>query len=368
MPKRERIVTYNGLRGIASLAILFSHMSYLDKADNVFWHGFWKLFMSKGAVCTTFFFLCSGFFLNYTWKNDAFKAYIIKKIKRIYPLTFIVLLMAIAVDILLSGNNIVSGSVSTGSSQWFLNILMNAMLLKAFIPMESVFYSFHGPSWYISALFWLYVFAYPLLRGLNSNNKEVWWKWIIRICASAYAIELIVCIVVQSTGLDSLWPCYVNPFFRIFGEGLAGVILCERMEYLRKKITNTNLVECTAVIVFFLDFLLRNILRVKIYSAWLQAIPMGLLLIAFRNGTGIISKVLKTKILQFMGDVSFELYMTHAFVYEGLPIVAGVLNTDMKSWLIIHAGTRFLITLFLSYFVAYIFSVIMRILINKIVN
>ena len=61
-----------------------------------------------------------------------------------------------------------------------------------------------------------------------------------------------------------------------------------------------------------------------------------------------------------LGNISFELYMTHAFVYEGLPIVAGVVNNDMKKWLISHAGIRFVITAILSFLAAWIINMILR--------
>ncbi len=79
---------------------------------------------------------------------------------------------------------------------------------------------------------------------------------------------------------------------------------------------------------------------------------MGFLLIAFRQGTGKVSGLQKTRGMQFLGDISFELYMTHAFVYEGLPVVVGIVSKPMKDWLVYHAGTRFMITFILCILVA----------------
>ena len=67
---KEKILTYQALRGIAALFILFSHMHYLSASDNPFWHCLWNGFMSNCGIFTSFFFLCSGFFLQYTWKKD----------------------------------------------------------------------------------------------------------------------------------------------------------------------------------------------------------------------------------------------------------------------------------------------------------
>lgn len=48
--KKEHIKTYNALKGIGVLGILFSHMSFLSDAQNSFWSVVYKVFMSKGAI------------------------------------------------------------------------------------------------------------------------------------------------------------------------------------------------------------------------------------------------------------------------------------------------------------------------------
>lgn len=356
MAKREQIATYNALKGIGAIGILFSHMSYLKDAAHPFWKGVYQVFMSKGAVCTTLFMLCSGFFLDYAWKDQKFGKYVVGKLKRIYPLTFIVFIAAVVVDIFLSGNAVVNDGISLGSSKWFFNVIANLFLFKAFIPIEAVFYSFHGPSWYISALFAFYLFAYPILKKLHSSNEAIFKKYLIIIRGGViftYSLELLICILVRVFDWQSLWLCYVNPWFRIFGEGFAGILLCEEMDDIQRRLKNTNWAEWMAAVLFAVAFLARN-LHLNIMSAWIQIIPMGFLLIAFRKGMGAVSRVLKTGVFQFIGTISFELYMSHAFVYEGLPIAIGVVSKDLQQWLILHAGTRFIITLILCIVVAWL--------------
>ncbi len=364
MANKEKIPTYNALKGIGSIGILFSHMAYLKDAANPFWMNFYKVFMSKGAICSTLFVLSSGFFLDYAWKDKKFREYIVSKLRRIYPLAFIVLLAAIAVDILLSGNTVVNEGVPVGSGLWFFNIFANLFLIKAFIPIESVFYSFHGPSWYISMLFVFYLIAFPFVKGLHGKHRDKWAKSILFGVLAAYTIELVICILVRIFVWNSLWLCYVNPWFRIFGEGLAGILLCENMDKCQQSIKNLNVAEILAVVLFIAAFLIRNI-HLNILSAWIQIVPMAFLLIAFRSGNGMISRLLKTSGMQLLGNISFELYMTHAFVYEGLPIAVGIISSTMKNWLIFHAGTRFVVTFVLCILVACITHSLISIL-NKI--
>ena len=286
--KRQKITNYNALRGICAIGILFSHMSYLSDAANPFWHTFNKYFMSKGAICTTFFFICSGFFLNYTWKNEqSFGTYVKSKLKRLYPLALLVFILAFAIDVLGLSNK-GDAAVIVGSPLWFLNIVANLFLFKAFIPDERVFYSFHGPSWYISALMMMYLLTYPLIKQINAKDKQKWIKVITGICAGTYLIELVICILVRINEWQTLYLCYVNPWFRIFGEGLFGVLLCEYMPKIQNKIKsiNINVLETVSIVLFLSAFLLRNVIHLNIYSAWIQIIPMGFLLIAFRSGKG----------------------------------------------------------------------------------
>lgn len=367
--KRERIITYNALRGIAAVMILFSHMSYLKDAVNPFWNGAWAHYMHGCAVVTTFFFLTSGFFLNYTWKDQPFGKYVVGKLKRIYPLTIIVFVMALMVDVALSGNDIVSEGVRTGSAQWFFNIAANVLLFKAFIPVQSTFYSFHGPSWYISVLFAFYLVAYGFVRGLRGRNRSKWLKYTWGICILAYVLELVVCVLVRVAHWPSLYPCYVNPYFRILGEGLAGILLCEYMPQIQRRIPKRSIpaIEIVALVVFLLDAPLRVLLPLNISFAWIQILPLGLMMIACRQGRGPVSGLLKGRALQFMGDISFELYMTHAFVYEGLPIVAGVVSKALRDWLVYHAGTRFVITFIACVIFAWIAHQFMALINKKIV-
>ena len=156
---RSRIKSYEAWRGIAAVMILFSHMSYLSEAVNPFWNRLWNHFMCYGSYVCSFFFLCSGFFLAYTWKEQSFGTYIKKKLKRIYPLTLLVFLLALALDLVLS-NDVITEGVTTFSPLWFVSVASNLLLVKAFIPLRSVYFSFHGPSWYVSVLMVFYVVGF----------------------------------------------------------------------------------------------------------------------------------------------------------------------------------------------------------------
>ncbi|MGN0498286.1 MAG: acyltransferase family protein [Acutalibacteraceae bacterium] len=371
LEKKRQIKSYNAFRGICALGILFSHMSYLSDAANPFWASFYDNFMKYGSRCTSFFFIMSGFLLAYTWKELPFKKYITGKLKRIYPLAIFVFILAVGCSFIL--NDTVNEGIAIGSTQWIVNVILNITMLKAFVPVESVFYSFHGPSWYISVLFVFYIVGYFIVRNLKKHNNNIYGKrdsnrkaiiLISAVCAIVYAIQLAICLFTDIKGLTDaqLYLTYINPYFRIFGEGLLGILLCECMPAIKEKIRNLNksVLEIAAFLVFIGFFLVNNFIHSSIWSAWIWFVPVSLILIAFNEDAGVVSKIAKGRFWQFLGNVSFELYMTHAFVYEGLPVIAGIVSSTLKGWLIYHAGTRFLITLFASVILAWVVHMILN--------
>lgn len=110
------------------------------------------------------------------------------------------LFLAIAVDVVMGGNETVSGNVSVCSQKWWFNVFMGITMLKAFIPWESTFYSFHGPSWYISALVVFYVLFWVIARIMADSGyktRKKIWMGIILTCIIAYVLQVVVCLTVD---------------------------------------------------------------------------------------------------------------------------------------------------------------------------
>lgn len=183
--------------------------------------------------------------------------------------------------------------MAVGDPLWIVSILLNPLLLKAYVPVESVFYSFHGPSWYVSVLFGFYIIAYFLLKKLNAIDKKKADRLLGYEVLAVYAVQLIVCLLVDFMQLEQmrLYLAYVNPYFRIMGEGMMGILLCRRMPEIQDvfRTYHRTWIEIITITVFFVDFLVNNFVQSSIYSAWIQVFPMALLLIAFYEDSGVIS-------------------------------------------------------------------------------
>lgn len=353
--KKRHNLSYNALRGMAALGIFFSHMSYLKEAQMPLWSNLYEYFMRHGSVYSSFFYTLSGFLAVYTWKNVNFRDYIAKKLKKIYPLVFCVLILAVMLDVMLKGNGIINGEgIAPGSGYWWFNIIMGITMLKAFVPLKSTFYSFHGPSWYMSALIVFYILAWfivpRLTDGANRKRQEIIRTKIAVVCAFAYVVQAILCFIVDWKDLEDirLWVTYVNPYFRIFGECFLGMTVACCMDRFKLAKNGGGFAQMAVLSFAFLMLLVRSFVSGSIWNAWIYSLPNVLLLLVFYTDEGKIADILHAKPFQFLGSVSFELYMTHAFVYEGLPIAFGILNSKWQEWLISHAGMRFLITMVLA--------------------
>lgn len=90
------------------------------------------------------------------------------------------------------------------------------------------------------------------------------------------------------------------------------------------------------------------------------------MIVSFNDDSGILSRCFCGRDWQFLGNISFELYMTHAFVYEGLPVIVGLVSGSLRSWLVYHAGTRFVITFVLSVVFAWVIHVVLEWVMKKI--
>ena len=350
---RQKIKSYNAIKGICAIAILFSHMVFLSSANSSVLKIVYDRFLGQGALCTTMFVLLSGFFVEYTWKNQAFSQYIKGKLKRIYPLYLIVFLLAIVANSLFPE---MKTELPMWSSQWWLAVAVNIIPLKAFVPFESFFYSFHGPSWYISFLFIFYIVSFIFLRNLHDENMEkrkVTANSMLYICIGAYVIQFFICIFAKQLHLEVLWLVYVNPWFRIFGEGFAGILLAYHIERITNKIKRYDL-EGLAVILFLGTFIMKGFMRSYLFSSWIEIIPMSLMIVAFYMEKGKVSKILGMRGFQFLGTISFELYMLHSYVNEGFPVFLGLINKTLSAWFESHLLFRAFMVLILSIIVAFV--------------
>lgn len=120
--------------------------------------------------------------------------------------------------------------------------------------------------------------------------------------------------VVGINSPTSSWFYYINPVFRL-GDFLLGIWLHD--VYQRKKgdvsfvrATCLEAVSCALVAAAVLLVANLNLGWEWRWQVW-YTVPCALLIYAFSFDAGIISKILAARVFQFLGQVSFPLYLVH---------------------------------------------------------
>lgn len=293
---RNRKLALNGMRGLMAVAIFLSHCGYLKyyaRTEGMFQF----VFYLYGAV--PFFFIMSGYFFEYTCREESFKSFTCRKIGKLYPLHILTLCCSAGL-IFLQGKLFLKEQV--------FPFLANVLLVQSWIPDAEYYYSFNAVSWFLSSLLGCYIIGFLL------NKYKVRLRWIIIL---GYGLQVVLCIVLKSS---YQWLLYINPLLRAV-DFCAGMSICRwsRRESIgsikSSKPWIYTIGEAGAVSLFVLAVFLSRYINVNWTYNVIFIIPSIIIVAVFaRDIGGYISKLLSIKGIQWLGNCSLELFMTHKFI------------------------------------------------------
>lgn len=172
------------LRGIAAMMVVVHHYAnwVLDRTvPGTVSHGFQMLTKHWGGLGVELFFVISGFLIPsiLAGRSMPYWTYLRRRIRRIYPLAIIAILLACAARIA-AGKPVVSHPVT--GNQW-LDVGLNLLLVPGLYPMDKIY----DVTWTLSFEMLFYTTCPFVLAGLNrlSSNPK------IRILALLLAIPLV---------------------------------------------------------------------------------------------------------------------------------------------------------------------------------
>lgn len=297
-------------------------------------------FIAQGATSMTLFFMLSGFLLYYlygdnflTW--DFFKNFFKKRCLKIYPLYLSFIIIALIF--------------------FHQNDLLNPIILiMQFIPLQSFFpnlfsVSLNGGMWFISVIFYLYL-CFPFLAFILKSTK-------INIFL-LFLIVYLLCVYFTITDLyfkNNWLHLYVSPIFRTF-EFFIGMIVAKFFKY--KEQINFNYNVCNFILIicflgyillvgglshskyiqdvyFNYSFLNFNIFIIPIFSI--------ILYISATLKDGFIYKIAKTKICQYLANISYAFFLAQCIVFMCFTKYKFTNNSNFKFFVI-----AFLFNLILS--------------------
>jgi peptidoglycan/LPS O-acetylase OafA/YrhL len=304
-----RLSTLDGLRGLAALLVVFYHMGWPNHLTT-------NNFVGNGYLAVDLFFILSGFviFQNYAFRigsiND-FRNFIYLRFFRVYPLHLAILAWLSCVELL---KLLMQGSLATPSEQVPFSdnnsipaLVANILLLQGLHTLQGL--SWNIPSWSISCEFAAYLlFGVAALTGLI--RQRLFFSGILLAAACAYVI-----LSFEYNGLDVTYDwggvrCLAGFFL---GAMLAHVNRPPSDSQAQPWISGATVVTMIAIIA---------VMSAVSGPAVLLVVPFFVIAIALlRIDRGPVARILMLRSIQYLGRVSYSIYMVQFPTIVGLKIV-----------------------------------------------
>ena len=319
--KPERINSLTGLRALAMVTIFCSHLSYLAETP---FQGVYS-YIRNGRFGVNFFLVLSGFVitLGYSNKLDTNNriqdfSFVKKRISKIYIPYIITLLLAIPLYVINAarGEGI---NVKLLISQLIINISM----VQSVIPFNKYSTSINGVSWFISTIFIIYLLIPGIIRLNNKAAKHYTLLKLLFLILVIMAFNCGVYMVIRQIEYVRFADCglsiiYINPLIRVF-PFLLGIVVYNIYRLLSGfRIKNGSFVEILGIALFFLWWAIadKTGFPTVITECTDMLVSMLVVLIFAFSNRGIVSLLLSTKKMLYLGNISLDFYLVHYLVIQ----------------------------------------------------
>ncbi len=280
MTSKTKIQAIQGWRFIFALFVVAAHLHLTGD-------------YTLSAAAVSFFLVSSGFLAAHSNTTNIWSFYS-KKFWSFYPIHWFALILLAPMYFILSKYQTVD---------FVLRYLFNATLFQAFIP-PSFSWSvsggptLNGPSWFLSILL-LFFLLLPFIQKIRQRSRKLFYGLVILWCAVGVIFPYLV--------PNSEWYVYFFPPIRMT-ECLLGLCLADIS--LSKKPMGTKS-EFFVVGLLLLALISSAHISWVITSTYLWIPVVSLVVWVFSQSQGLISKVLATKYMVWLGGISFEIYIFH---------------------------------------------------------
>ncbi|CAD5693658.1 DNA injection protein [Escherichia coli] len=308
MTKKTNIIhSLTSLRMFAALGVFVSHLGILSQSSISQFNIASKYFFN-GYVGVTFFYILSGFIINYSFSKHmaegsfSNKDFIVFRLARLFPVHIVSLICVLAIFGYM--NNFEAANKEA--------LIYNALLMQSFIPSSDYYFSFNPVSWSISCEMFFYLSFCFIVRFKSKHLLAV---LLLVLIVNVYFLSN------PPVNISQHWLFYINPFFRI-GDFIIGVLICRL--FLDKKL-NPKPTVCSSMEIGSLLFLAVTVYVATNYVLYMNIkydilyIPcMAAIVIAFAFDGGVISKMLSNRYFILLGEASFSFYMFHWMIVSKL--------------------------------------------------
>lgn len=310
--KVEYLPSLTALRGIAALLVAVFHF---EMAVARFVPAETTMFFEKSYLMVDLFFIMSGFIMMHVYSNHfknkiqagSLKSFLVARFARVYPLHLFSLLLLVV---------IVRWVTNWGNPPIIFeqpaDILPNIFLLHSF-GFTNI-YSWNIPSWSISAE-WAAYLLFPVIALFINRKKTV--AVIILAILTVVAYYAIMYLLPRVNPINPAIPVPHNlntTFDYGYIRGIAGftagvlIYLLYELRAVRKAFSSdmASLLTIFAIIVS-MHFSLNDGLTVFLFA---------ILVLSFTANKGKIAEFCNRKFLQFLGNISYSVYLMQIFLQE----------------------------------------------------
>jgi|SRR5688572_24306491 len=308
-----RITKLDGLRGVFSLMVVLYHYPIDFIPHSV--HDFFLV--AKSYLFVDFFFVLSGFVISFNYNNNInskaeLGVFMRKRFIRLYPLllysTLVFLLVTLGVKVFLPQ--------FASNKDSFMPAILDTVNTLTFLNSTPIFddnfggnpYGMNYPSWSISAEMFAYFFFGIITLWAIRKKKNV-------LIASSIFIGMIFLLAKSVTGLEGNYDFVrgivsfnIGYFVYLYGQN-------------GRKINNGW--EIAVLVIFFVLFYVASLIDGGIAVALVEAclIPFffGLFIFTLLHTNGIVSDLMDTPPFQFLGKISYSVYLNHAILVYIFP-------------------------------------------------
>lgn len=291
------------LRGLFAIMI-FLHHFLPDRGI--------ALGIDMGNIVVLFFFVLSGYALTMSYRDRvqrpdfSYGKFLVRRGSKIYPIQWLSLALALVF----------------GAKAWAA-VPFHFTLTQSYVPRWEINWTLNTASWFLSSLTFSYIIFVPLLRMFLRYGRKMYVLYLMAVVAWA------VFSVVLPASIGRRWLCYINPFARALDFTL-GMIIALQSENLKRWADRLNGPVVTVLELAALALVALSL----VYTPWFPGrfIPkqywypvIGFMICLFASECrGLVSSLLNSKPLIFLGSLSLGIYMFQALCIS--------LSHEIASW------------------------------------
>lgn len=298
------------LRGIAAIVIVFHHFTAFLLPDIGHWVGAFTPFLPKGYLAVDLFFILSGFILFHVYRTSfsqqvthtTYKRYLLARLARIYPLHLFVLGLFVGLELFewyYYSQYIAGTAVEAGIKEPFTHKQTLWSLVTNIFMVQSLhaWSYWNEPAWSISAEWIVYLFI-PFLIPLAIRLAKTWVIVGTVACYSALFALILRDGTLDFVTVKSLVRCLAEA-----GIGMAAYRLFISGVGQRYFVSSASIWVLAVAIFMALWFPVNHIVPILLF-------PLLILAVAWQGERS----YLNGPVLQWLGTVSYTIYITHWFI------------------------------------------------------